>query len=278
VRIDGRTVLVTGASSGIGASTAKRFAERGATRIVLVARTKEKLDALAAEIGDRARTVALDCGDREAVARAARAIEEEMGVPDIVVNCAGAGHAYFFEQTPPEELERMMAAPFFAAAYVTRAFLPGMLARKSGCVCNVGSPMAYTAWPGAAGYATARWALRGLTEALRSELRGTGVRIVSVVPTTVDSGYFEHNPGFEKTIPGIAKLTGTLEPDQVAKAIVHAVERGKREVFVPFRLRLLVAQSRLFPRVSEYFVARTGLKREPKAVVPDAPAKPGAAP
>jgi uncharacterized protein len=262
VRIDGRTVLVTGASSGIGASVARRFAERGATRVVLVARTKEKLDALAAEIGERARTVALDCGDREAVARTAAAIEDEIGVPDILVNCAGAGHAYFFEQTPPEEFERMMAAPFFAGAYVTRAFLPGMLSRRSGVVCNVGSPIAYTAWPGAAGYATARWAFRGLTEALRSELHGTGVKMVSVVPTTVDSGYFEHNPGFEKSIPGISKLTGTLQPDEVAVAIVRAVEREKREVFVPFRLRLLIAQSRFFPRLTEQVVARTGLKRE----------------
>lgn len=262
MRIDGRTVLVTGASSGIGASTAKRLAERGATRIVLIARTKEKLDALAGEIGDRARPVSLDCGDREAVAKTASAIEEEIGIPDIVVNCAGAGQAYFFEQTPPEDFERMMAAPFFAAAYVTRAFLPGMLARKSGCVCNVGSPIAYTAWPGAAGYATARWAFRGLTEALRSELRGTGVRVVSVVPTTVASGYFEHNPGFEKSIPGISKLTGTLEPDEVGKAIVRAIERDKREVFVPFRLRVMIALSRFFPRLTEYFVARTGLKRE----------------
>ncbi len=118
----------------------------------------------------------------------------------------------------------MMAAPFFAAAYVTRAFLPGMLARGSGSICNVGSPIAYTAWPGAAGYATARWAFRGLTEALRSELRGTGVHLVNVVPTTVASGYFEHNPGFEKSIPGIAKLTGTLTPERVGKSIV---ERGR---------------------------------------------------
>jgi short-subunit dehydrogenase len=262
MRIDGRTVLVTGASSGIGASCARRFAERGATRIVLVARTKEKLDALAGEIGDRARTLPLDCGSRDAVAQAAAGIEEEIGVPDILVNCAGAGQAYFFEQTPPEDFERMMAAPFFAGAYVTRAFLPGMLARGSGVVCNVGSPIAYTTWPGAAGYATARWAFRGLTEALRSELRGTGVQVVSVVPTTVESGYFEHNPGFERSIPGIAKLTGTLQPDEVGKAIVRAVERGKREIFVPFRLRAMITLSRFFPRTTEYFVARTGLQRE----------------
>jgi uncharacterized protein len=262
VRIDGRTVLVTGASSGIGASAAKQFAARGATRVVLVARSKGKLDELAVEIGERGRPWVLDCGDRDAVAREAAAIQDEIGVPDIVVNCAGAGHAHFFERTPPEEFEQMMAAPFFAAAYVTRAFLPGMLARGSGSICNVGSPIAYTAWPGAAGYATARWAFRGLTEALRSELRGTGVHLVNVVPTTVASGYFEHNPGFEKSIPGIAKLTGTLTPERVGKSIVSAVEHDRRQVFVPFSLRVLIGMSRLFPRPTEYLVARTGLHRD----------------
>src|SRR5262249_25890538 len=130
MRIDGRTVLVTGASSGIGAAAARRFVEKGATRVVLVARSADKLEALATELGDGARPWALDCGDREAVTREAAAIVDEIGVPDILVNCAGAGQAYFFEQTPVEDFERMMSAPFFAAAYVTHAFLPGMLERR----------------------------------------------------------------------------------------------------------------------------------------------------
>ena len=81
---------------------------------MLVARNAERLEAVAAEIsaaGGEARTWPLDCADREAVGRGAAAIEAELGLPDVVVNCAGAGHAYFFEETPVEEYERMMAAP-----------------------------------------------------------------------------------------------------------------------------------------------------------------------
>ncbi len=267
MEVSGRTVLVTGASSGIGAAAAKAFAARGA-RVVLVARSAERLDAIAAEIasaGGDARTWPLDCGDREAVQRGAAAIEAELGVPDVIVNCAGAGHAYFFEETPPEEYERMMAAPFFSAAYITRAFLPGMLARRDGFVVNLGSPIAYVTWPGAAGYATARWAMRGLSAVLDAELRGTGVRVANVVPGTVASGYFEHNPGFQERIPRIAKLTGTLTPERVGEAIVRAVERDRREVFVPFMLRVLITQSRLFPRLVSWLVVRTGARREAPA-------------
>ncbi len=203
------------------------------------------------------------------MAAAARAIEAEVGLPDVVVNCAGAGHAYFFDETPPEELEGMMAAPFFAAAYVTRAFLPGMIGRGSGVVLNVGSPIAYLPWPGASGYATARYALRGLTEVLRQDLRGTGVKVCTVVPGTVRSAYFEHNPGFELSIPKIDRLARKLTPDDVGAAIVRAVERGRHEVFLPVQLRLLVGMRRLFPRTTDYVVARTGLHRA--AVAPATP-------
>jgi short-subunit dehydrogenase len=268
VRVTGRTVVVTGASSGIGAAAARAFAAKRA-RVVLMARSADKLEAVAADIaarGGEARPWALDCGDREAVARAAAAFEAELGAPDVLVNCAGAGHAYFFDETPPSEFERMMAAPFFSAAYLTRAFLPAMIQRGSGYVVNVGSPIAYVTWPGAAGYAAVRWAMRGLAAVLDAELRGTGVRSVNVVPGTVASGYFEHNPGFEERIPKIARLTGTLTPERVGEAIVQAVERDRREVFVPPMLGALVVLSRVFPRLVSTVVVKTGAKRAPVEV------------
>src|SRR6185295_2633762 len=118
-------ILVTGASSGIGAATARAVARKGATA-VLLARTQAKLEAVTAEItaeGGRARAYAVDCADRKAVAAVAPRIEADIGIPDAIVNNAGAGRHLFFEETDPRELEEMMAVPFFAAAYVTRAFL-----------------------------------------------------------------------------------------------------------------------------------------------------------
>src|SRR5574341_798634 len=114
-------VVVTGASSGIGAATEKVVAE------------------ITAE-GGAARAYSVDLADAEAVETAAKAIREEMGIPDIVVNNAGAGRWLFVEETSPTEMRQMMAAPYFAAFYMTRAFLPEMLKRGRGHFVSIGSP------------------------------------------------------------------------------------------------------------------------------------------
>jgi len=87
----------------------------------------------------------------------------------------------------------MMAMPYFAAFYITRALLPAMLRRGSGHLVYVNSPASLVAWPGAAAYTAARWALRGFAEALRADLRGTRLRVSSVIPGKVSSSYFAHN-------------------------------------------------------------------------------------
>lgn len=261
MQIEGRTVLVTGASSGIGAATAAAVARRGG-RPILLARREEALREVAARVGGDALPYAVDCSDAAAVAAAAAQIVATAGVPDVLVNNAGAGRFLFFDETEPDEFVQMMGAPYFAAVYVTRAFVGGMIERGSGRIVIVNSPVSFLTWQGAAGYAAARWALRGLADALHADLRDTGVGVSQVVPGKVSSGYFAHNPGTAEGIPGVSRLVGTLTPEQVAEAIVAAVERKRRLVFTPRRLRVLVALSRLFPGLSERAVLATGRRRQ----------------
>lgn len=97
--------------------------------------------------------------------------------PDILINCAGAGTWRFLHESSVNDLKLNLAAPFMAAMWVTRAFVPAMVARGSGCIVNVQSPAAYCAFGGATGYIAGRWALRGLSEATRADLHGTGVHV-----------------------------------------------------------------------------------------------------
>lgn len=251
-------MLVTGASSGIGAATARELASRGA-RTLLVARSADTLERMASEL-DGAEAFPADVGDRDAVAELAREVTERVGTPDVLVNNAGAGQFLFLEETEPDQLEQMTAVPYLAAAYVTRAFVGAMRERGSGWIVNVNSPVSRVAWPGATGYAAARWALRGLTMALRNDLRATAIGVSEVVPAKVASDYFEHNPGAEQRIPKLARLLRTLEPEQVAGAIADAIRDERRELLLPVELRALALSAQLAPRLAHWLAWRTGAR------------------
>jgi short-subunit dehydrogenase len=263
LKLAGSLAVVSGASRGIGEATAREFARRGA-RVALLARSEDALARVAREIdeqGGQATAFVVDLSDAAAAQRTAQRVMEELGAPDILINNAGAGRWLYADETPVEEAVTMMALPYFAAFYLTAAFLPAMLKRRSGRIVNVGSPAAFAVWPGATGYTAARWALRGFTQALRADLRGSGVGVTQVVAGEVSSNYWAANPGTAERTPGIGRLFPTLTPAQVADAIVRGIERDRANVIVPPALRAALALHQVCPWPIEQLMIATGHKR-----------------
>ena len=261
MNLRGKTALITGASSGIGAATARAVAEAGA-QVLLLARRAAELDRVAGSIPTgAARTYPVDLSSAAAVAQVAERISTDVGTPDIIVNNAGAGQWKFVDETSPEEAVQMMAVPYFAAFYVTHAFLPAMLRRNTGHIVNVSSVGSRFVWPGATAYIAARWAVRGFTEALRADLAGTNIGVTLFESGVVESPYWEHNPGSRERVPKMGKLVPELTSEAVGRAIVRGIERRQKLVVVPFMMKLTYWQHAVFPGVVQWLMTRTGYTR-----------------
>jgi uncharacterized protein len=196
MKIDGGRALVTGASSGIGAATARALSARGAS-VVLVARNVERLTAVVTGIeaaGGRAKAYTADLAEAREVSRVAHLVQEQHGTPDIVVNNAGAGRWLPIVDTSADELLAMVAVPFLAAFNLTRELLPGMRRRGTGHIVNVTSIGSFLVWPSAAAYISARWAMRGFNEALRAELYGSRIGVSLVGFAQVSSSFWNTTP------------------------------------------------------------------------------------
>jgi short-subunit dehydrogenase len=247
-----KVVLITGASTGIGRATAERYDKNGA-HVLLLARNAEGLDAVVASIrksGGTATAFPLDLADSDAIKELSARITRDIGTPDIIINNAGAGRWLPFVGTTPEEARTMIEVPYLAAFGITRAFLPEMIARRSGGVVFITSPASYLALPNASAYTASRRALAGLAETLQSELKGKSIFVTLVVLGAVDSPYWEHNPGSRENLPPTnPTLVPMLTLEQAAQAIVHGTEQKRSFVVKPAIYRAMFVLNALFPRL-----------------------------
>ncbi len=232
-----RLAVITGASSGVGAATARAFVARG-YRVVLIARSADRLENLAAELGPAATPAAADAANADQIGAVAVRVMQTQGVPDVIVHSAGAGGWKTVPETTPDEAAAMMDAPYFADFLTTRAFLPAMLARGSGVIMHVNSPAAILPWPSSAGYAAARAAMRGFHEALAQDLAGTGVSSCHVIFGRVASDYFDNNPGVVEKMPKVAALIPVVSPDYCARKLARLAERPRHNSVFPLILRI----------------------------------------
>ena len=261
-----KLVLVTGASSGIGEATAKRYGAAGA-HVMLLARNAERLFGVAhaiREAGGTATAFPIDLSAAGALGELAGRIEREIGTPDILINNAGAGRWLPLLDTSPDEARAMIEVPYLAAFNLTRAFAPAMLARGSGGIVFITSPASYLAWPNASAYIAARRAMAGFAESLQSEFKGKGVFVTVVALGTVDTPYWENNPGSRDNVPKAdPRLLPTLTPEQAAEAIFAGAEAKKPFVVKPAAFRALFVMNALFPGLVASQLRRSS-KKAPK--------------
>ena len=204
--------LITGASSGIGAATARRAAEPG-YRLVLAARSKGKLDTLADELGGPDRALAVRCdvtdfGQQEALVAAAL---DAFGRIDVVWANAGFGAKRGFLEETPEHWRDMVLTNVLGAAYTVRAAIPA-LKETQGHLLLTSSVAGRRVIPGSL-YSATKHAVTAMAEAVRQELNGTGVRVTSIEPGMVDTPFFERTP------------RGALDPDDIARAVMYAISQ-----------------------------------------------------
>lgn len=255
-----RVAVVTGATSGIGKATAKRLAADG-SHVALLARTESDLTSVAESIRDDGGTASVfpvDLADRPAVESTADRISATAGDPDVLVNSAGIGDWLAAWETDPGQFERIMSVTVFGAYNLAKQFLPAMLDRDRGHVVTIESPAAYTPLPGATAYQTARYALRGLTESLRADLKTTDIGVTSVIPAVVDTEYFERNDNVEERLPDTAASLDRVDPEAVADGVSTGIRSGKTHVHVPDTLRLMLLARRVFPNWFDAYTARRG--------------------
>lgn len=207
---DDPVFLITGASSGIGAATARAAAQAG-HRLVLAARSTDRLDALAEELGGAERTLAVRCdvaewADQEAMVASAL---ERFGRLDVVFANAGFGAKRGFLQETPERWRSMVLTNVLGVALTIRATLPAVTEQR-GHVVLTGSVAGRRALAGSL-YSATKWAVTGMGEGLRQEVDGTGVRVTLIEPGMVDTPFFDERPA------------GALTPDDIARAVMFAV-------------------------------------------------------
>jgi uncharacterized protein len=248
-----KLAIVTGASSGVGAATASLLVKHG-YRVVMIARSADRLHALAGSLGVLAIAAPANAASETEMAPIATRILAEHGAPDLIVNSAGAGQWQRIEDTTEADARDMMDAPYMAAFVTTRVFLPAMLERGSGVILHVNSPACIAAWPSSVGYAAARWALRGLHEALAQDLAGTGVRSCNVLFGKISSDYFDNNPGVEEKLPKMDRTIPTMTPEQCAEKLAMLAETPRHQAVFPFMLSVNVLLARLFPGIARWLL------------------------
>lgn len=242
----GKVVLITGASSGIGARVAELLLERGAIP-VLTARSMDKMRQWSASRSGEHGVYEMDVQSDSQVAEVIGQVLARYGRIDVLLNNAGFGEFMLVEDASMAHFQEMMDVNYLGTVRCTRAALPAMLQAGRGHIVNVASMAGKMASAKSAGYSATKHALLGFTNALRQELRGRGVAVSAVNPGPIDTPFFERADPEGRYVRNIRWFM--MSPDKVARAIVSVLETRRAELDMPWTAAVGTKFMQLFPRI-----------------------------
>jgi uncharacterized protein len=247
-RFDGKIIVITGASSGIGRQAAIDFADNGAMAIILVGRSESKLIDVQAIVNSKCETMVYVCdiSNKTEVIKLGKDVIHRFGRIDVLINNAGFGIFGKVKDQSIEQIESITATNYHGMIYCTKVFLDSMLYNKSGHIVNVASVAASFGVPGLAAYCGSKYAMLGFSESLYHELHGTGVGITVVSPIAVKTNFF-NNESFGGKMPNYVGYA--LDPKTVSNAIMKAANSPRLEIIVPLFIRAGVWLKQTLPYI-----------------------------
>ena len=270
--IDGKVVIVTGASSGIGESTAREFAEAGAIT-VLAARRAERLERLQHEIeemGGIALAVPTDLTDPAQITNLVQTTLSTFGRIDVLANIAGWGNYDWFEELSAKDLRNYYEVNVIGMAQLIQQVIPIMKTQRSGYILNMSSYASEIATPPLNVYASTKYAVAGLTDALRRELLPWGITIIRIHPSAVSGTEFNKKAGRKSgSIKYRSIPIGRVSREVIARKIVQLVEHPRRALYYSRVYDIPVVLNQLFPEILDW-ISAAWVRRHRKDEIPPA--------
>ncbi|NJO41133.1 MAG: SDR family NAD(P)-dependent oxidoreductase [Cyanobacteria bacterium CRU_2_1] len=246
MNIQGKTALVTGASRGIGCAIALELAQHGVKRLLLLARDRQRLAAVATEIeglGVEVVILVLDLSQPVEVNIAIAQAWRDYGPIHLLVNCAGIAHQVPFLQSKLSNVQEEIAINLLGMYIMTRLIARRMVAQKQGTIVNVSSLMGKVAAPTMSTYSATKFAILGFTQALRSELAAHNIRVIALLPSLTDTDMTRNLEWFRWAMP--------TTPQKVAQALIAGLYQESPEILVGWQSHLAVWGNRIAPWLLE---------------------------
>lgn len=239
-----KTILITGAASGIGRRFAEKIYQLAKPNLILWDRNPEQLTELKDQLQSPSNilTSDIDITDTGRIQDEADLLIKQQLLPDIIINCAGIVIGKFFHEHNFDEIERTMQINTTGSMWVTHAFINEMIQRGSGQLVNIGSASGYIGNPRMSIYAASKWAVLGFSESLRIEMKrlNTGVTVTTVIPSYINTGMFE---GVKAPL-----LTPILETDELVNRMIRGISKRKSEIKAPFIVHFVPFLKSILPK------------------------------